>query len=619
MKLSVIIPVYNVEEYLKKCLDSFVNQTEKDIEIICVDDGSTDNSLNILKEYENKYQNLHIYCQENQGGGVARNTGLKHANGEYVYFFDSDDWAELNLCEDVYKIATENQKPDIIKFHGYSFSMKNNLIYKEINIKSIPNYIYNKIINFEEYCDELLKYTAIPWNSFYKREFLISNNIEFSNLKCGNDISFFIDTLIKAKTIYAINKFYLYHRTNINSSLIGIRDRYFDCEFENYKILDNLTQNINTDLRTKILKFMMNDIYFWYMKFINKSRYNKQIYKNTKEFLKNIDLEIFSSDDKYLIYKIMKNGSFLACQILHVIKNFKIFIFNILKNPFIKQAVLKLIPKIFYPYLLKRWYKINTGKTLDLKHPKTFNEKIQWLKLYDSTPLKTKLADKYLVRNWVKEKIGEEYLIPLLGVWKKFDDIDFDKLPNQFVLKTNHGSGMNIIVKDKSKFDKKDAKQKFDKWLKINYAFKFGFELHYKNIKPLIIAEKYLENINGETKDYKFLCFDGEPKCIWVDSDRYSEHKRNVFDLNWNEQKITFHNYEQAKFIEKPVNLEKMTELSKILSEGFKHVRVDFYEVNNKVYFGEVTFTSSSGIEKISPHEFDLELGNLIHLPTDHD
>ena len=186
-----------------------------------------------------------------------------------------------------------------------------------------------------------------------------------------------------------------------------------------------------------------------------------------------------------------------------------------------------------YPRLLKLRYKASTGEDLNLDNPKTFNEKIQWLKLYDSTPLKTRLADKYLVRDWIKEKIGEEYLVPLIGVWDKFDDIDFDALPKQFALKCNHSSGMNIIVTDKSKMNFAETKEKFDKWLKTNYAFVGGLELHYKNIPPKIIAEKYLKS-DGGLIDYRFYCMNGKPVQCWVD--KFSgtpDHVREIFDMNW--------------------------------------------------------------------------------------
>ncbi len=289
----------------------------------------------------------------------------------------------------------------------------------------------------------------------------------------------------------------------------------------------------------------------------------------------------------------------------------------LLRKLIFKSFLFKYVPVKCYPVYLKDFYFHKTGKQLDLENPQTFNEKIQWLKLYDSTPLKTKLADKYLVRDWVKEKIGEEYLIPLLGVWENFDDIDFDKLPDKFVLKANHGSAWNIIVTDKNSFDKKSAKKNFDKWLRTDYSLK-SFETHYRNIKPLIIAEEYIEADDGDLKDYKFLCFNGEVKYVWVDKDRYKHHKRNLYDINWNlvPEKISEnHIYENFSPCAKPYNFEKMLKFANIMSKDFPFVRVDFYENDNKLYFGEMTFTSASGTHIFTPEDFDLKLGNLIHLP----
>ena len=268
-----------------------------------------------------------------------------------------------------------------------------------------------------------------------------------------------------------------------------------------------------------------------------------------------------------------------------------------------------------FPKILKQWYKKRTGKNLNLGNPKTFNEKIQWLKLYDNSPLKTKLADKYLVREWIEEQIGSKYLIPLLGVWNNFDEIDFDKLPEKFVLKANHGSHWNIIVKDKSKLDKSKAKKKFDKWMARDYAFKAGLELQYKGIKPKIIAEKFIEDTNGELNDYKIMCFNGEPKFVWVDCGRYSNHTKNIYDLDWNLQPFKM-TYSISKTpIARPENLDKMIELAKILCKDFAFVRVDFYNVDGKIYFGEMTFTSMSGTDKFEPEKYDLELGNMLTLP----
>ena len=270
-----------------------------------------------------------------------------------------------------------------------------------------------------------------------------------------------------------------------------------------------------------------------------------------------------------------------------------------------------------YPVYLKDWYKKTTGETLNLENPQRFNEKIQWLKLYDSTPLKTRLADKYLVRDWVKEKIGEEYLIPLLGVWDNFDEIDFDKLPNQFVLKCNHGCGYNIIVHDKLKFNKEDARRKINNWMNEDFAFRCGLELHYSAIPRKIIAEKYIENSGNDLYDYKFWCFDGKVKYIQFLSERNTNGLKMAFyDKNWEKQDFVYSYPLNSKNIPRPENLEIMVYLAEKLAEGFNHVRVDFYRLeDSKVYFGEMTFTSCSGVCKWIPETMDMEFGQLIELP----
>lgn len=272
------------------------------------------------------------------------------------------------------------------------------------------------------------------------------------------------------------------------------------------------------------------------------------------------------------------------------------------------------LPPEKYEEELKLWFERVTKSPLNLDNPQTYNEKIQWLKLYDSTPLKTRLADKYLVREWITEQIGSQYLVPLLGVWDDFDDIDFDKLPNQFVLKANHGSGWNYIVKDKSKMDLAEARGKFNIWMHKNFAFSYGLELQYMNIPPKIIAEQYIEEIN-QVYDYKFMCFDGEVKFIWVDTDRFTDHKRTLFTTSWERMPERLH-YQPADYeIPRPQNLDKMLEFAEKLSQGFAHVRVDFYEVKGKLYFGEMTFTFGSGTDRPIPNEFGYTMGSWLKLP----
>lgn len=272
-----------------------------------------------------------------------------------------------------------------------------------------------------------------------------------------------------------------------------------------------------------------------------------------------------------------------------------------------------------YPKALKRLYADGTGETLDLENPKTFGEKIQWLKLYDNPPIKTVLADKYRVRQWVSEKIGDDHLIPLLGTWENADDIDFNALPDQFALKANHGSGTNIIVKDKRELDIKKTKKTLNKWLKSDYSL-MGFELHYKHIPPMVIAEKYIENIDGDVYDYKFYCFHGEPRYCLIIIGRHAEQRRAVVDMNFEITSLTIGTQRVGAFPEvdlssaKPENYGRMVTLARTLCEGLKFVRVDFYNVRGKIYFGEMTFHPMGGMGKILPREYETVLGDLILL-----
>ena len=275
------------------------------------------------------------------------------------------------------------------------------------------------------------------------------------------------------------------------------------------------------------------------------------------------------------------------------------------------------LPESEYPLFIKCWYKLKTGKNLNLDHPKTFNEKIQWLKLYDRQPIKTIMCDKYLVRNYIKDQIGEEYLVPLLGVWDKFDDIDFDKLPNQFALKCNTGSEWNAIVRDKSKFDIPAAKKKFDLWMQKN-PVNIRFLTQYKDVPLKIIAEKYLENENGDLFDYKFWCFGGKVKFIMFLSNRAHGLLMDNYDLDWNLLPFTYNYPNSGHKIEKPDNLDEMIALAEKLAAGFSHLRVDFYRLNDgSIKFGEFTFTSFGGVCDWHPKEMDEILGKLIKLPID--
>lgn len=268
--------------------------------------------------------------------------------------------------------------------------------------------------------------------------------------------------------------------------------------------------------------------------------------------------------------------------------------------------------------LIEKRFKTHLKREVNLEEPKKYNDKLQWLKLYWYDPLATKCADKYEVRSIVKDRIGEKYLNEIYGVYESVDDIDIDSLPETFVLKSTHGSGDIIICQDKNRVNWNRKFRIMRKWLKQNLYWTTG-EWVYKDIRPRIICEKYIEQENGsKLRDYRVFCFNGKPQIITVDINitKKSETKRNIYDLNWNllDAEISYPR-ELSYSIEKPKNLNKMLDLSRKLSNGFPHSRIDFYEVYGKVIFGEITFFHQSGLGKFSPSEFEVEMGEWLNLP----
>ena len=268
---------------------------------------------------------------------------------------------------------------------------------------------------------------------------------------------------------------------------------------------------------------------------------------------------------------------------------------------------------------LKVDYYLHTGKRLNLDNPVSFNEKTQWLKLHNTQPICTQMADKYAVRQLITDSIGDDYLIPLLGVWDCFDEIDFNLLPDRFVLKTTHDSGSVVICKDKSQFDKDSARRKLNKSLKKNY-FWAGREYPYKNITPRIIAEMFMEN-EGEDglSDYKFFCFGGKPDILFYASDRFNNEgesaKFDYYDMNLNHLPISSRGHKHKNLvIPHTEQFEEMKTLAAKLSTGFPFLRVDFYLINGKVYFGELTFHHDGGVVPFVPDEWNYLLGEKIVL-----
>ena len=268
---------------------------------------------------------------------------------------------------------------------------------------------------------------------------------------------------------------------------------------------------------------------------------------------------------------------------------------------------------------LRMMYYLQTGEKLNLENPQTYNEKLQWLKMYDRKPVYSTMVDKYRVKDYVAGIVGSQYVIPLLGVWDRTKDIDLATLPNQFVLKVTHGGGGSgvFVCKDKSKFDAQAVFARIEKFLRID-GYKANCEWPYKNVPHQIIAEEYMEDkVYGELRDYKFFCFNGEPKIMFVASDRYKKAEPNFdfFDMDFNHLDLRSQHPTSDTPPPKPETFEEMKEVARKLAKGLPQIRIDLYEVNGRVYFGEFTFFHWGGYGKFYPHEWEKKLGDWIVLP----
>ena len=257
------------------------------------------------------------------------------------------------------------------------------------------------------------------------------------------------------------------------------------------------------------------------------------------------------------------------------------------------------------------------GVNIDLKNPKTIQEKLMWLNIYDTDRKKCDCADKIKIHNYCKEKLGEDICVPLIKIYNDPKDINFDELPDKFVLKCNHGSGMNIIVNDKNTLNKTDAINRLNRWLSEDFTFRNGFEAHYHDIERKCFAEQYMNDGHKDLIDYKFLCFNGKPTFLQVIGGRHEATKHlNYYDMDFKFCAISRTDFRNNPKIEdkKPINFDKMVEYAKKLSEPFKFVRVDFYEIDGRIYLGELTFTPGALYFRYANRNDETEVGNMLTL-----
>jgi len=293
-KISTIIPIYNAGKYLRECLDSVANQTLNDIEIICVNDGSTDESLAILEEYAQKDKRINIINQDNAGAGTARNKGIIEASGEYVHFLDADDYLVLDAYEVLYNKAKEY---DLNMLKAKVYAVDANTLKIIINpwytLSPLSTEDFNKVTNFYKLPKNFLRLLASPWNGIYKLSFLKSNGLFFNNLKCVNDRSFYVSVLINSRAIMFLDYFMMYYRVNTPNSLISLRARYFHCHFESYEVIRNMCTYLSPYIKYLILENELNDMFVWYRKYQNENSLKKEIGEQTRIFINNIDMSVF--------------------------------------------------------------------------------------------------------------------------------------------------------------------------------------------------------------------------------------------------------------------------------------------------------------------------------------
>ena len=880
LKVSVIIPVYNTEKYLRECLDSVLNQSLRDIEIICVDDGSTDSSPQILEEYAQRDSRVKILRQQNKFAGVARNNGMKIARGKYLCFLDSDDTFAPEMLKKMVARA-ETADADIVccGFRNHFEDGSRADYVTEIGSAAGGD---SGVGDATTYClrDSDLSFgtfNAVVWNKIFLREFVESTpGLTFLETSSSNDLTFVYVALAAANRIAVVpgallthlrfrtgsisetrhvnqgnclqacveiekriralgffeelrervwaarmatlgyelglnptqeflNEIYAMfpqmspeHRSQLEKRCFGkivspglsvpayrpprqyprilvrlaalfifnkakrkrFREQHMDLNPRDGIDINAMTDAQRRELERKksgrsVVRRLFNSIVpatrsktentERHILRDNEARSNRLLAElraarkeiaaaraetekrlaeqseilasareslagtreelsatraelasaraetekrlseqseilasareslaGTREELSATRAELASAraETEKCLSELSKKTEEARKQSADALAALRKELSDARKEldsarkeiagarndtnrriaalagtqPKLQTALtrvegravaaagavaalvagIRLEPTGTLPRKIQDWYFSKTGKPLNLAAPKTYCEKMQWLKAYDVTPEKTHLTDKLAVREWVAEKVGEKYVVPVLGVWNAFDEIDFGALPQQFVLKATHGSRFNIVVPDKSALDFADAKRKFDAWLTEKYEFHYGFEMHYAGIPPRIIAEPFLEFDESGAPDWQVFCFNGKPEFVLVilGGAHADDHGTRIFyDLNWKKLPFTRLRTEvPPNEIPRPENLDEMLAVAGTLCRGFRHVCVDFFRLRDGSWrFAEMTFTRASGLMEVFPPEYDRWIGDKLVLPTDAD
>lgn len=589
-KVSVIIMLDSCLEYVKACLESIVAQTLKDIEIICLNNG-TEKVDATIREFACADKRIQLVNYTHGHATDAKNAALETAKGKYLVFPCQTDFFEPDFIGSLYQMCEDNHSD--LAFCNVDLYNDRTGIFTPSDDYYNCRYLRKDTCCSKELGNNVFKTTEmVSWNRMFSSEFIRGNHLQFQKLAEYEDLPLSMCSFALSDVISTDDRALVHHRVCLKHRRDEDRTPLALCEalaeakrlLADAKCLEKVDIGFSNYAIRNLLKNVEDVIS------------EPQRYKELTHELKSHYLEEFGITRERRSLLMPKRLSALMDRI--------------------NYYYLNEVPREKYKEELADWFWWQTGNELNLEHPRTLDEKIQWLKMYDCIPEKTILADKYLARKWIEKNVGEQYLVPLLGVWDSFDEIDFDSLPNQFVLKTNHGSGAYLVVRDKNSMDCVGAKKKFDTWLRLNYAFMCGLELQYLNIPPKIIAEKYIEDMDGRTVDYRFVCFNGKAEFLWVDTGNNTiNERRNVYDINWNRQNYEIGHPPLDYIPQKPANYNEMRAVAERISNGFSFVRVDLYSTGDRIYFGEATFTPASGILRWSNEKNNYWWGERLKLP----
>ncbi len=678
-KVSVIVPAYNVERYLRQCLDSALAQTLADIELVCVNDGSTDGTLQVMREYAARDPRVRVLDKENAGYGAGVNDGFAAAQGEYVAILEADDVVEPAMYETYWRAACDNGKPDLVRGNWCKFMGEGagrTLIERQpTRIRAWYGHVFDP-----SHDPMALRLFAINQPGIYRRAFIAENGIRLNESPGASyqDNGLFFQLMCLARSCFLLEeRLYLLRRDNPDSSFYSKGKVFAICDEYDF-IRDFMKARPKLGrARLELAAVKRFQSYQWNMGRIDpdlRPAFAKRFHDDFAALQEagELNRERFTAHEWNALQTVLASGHLY---LLSYCQGAELRAENrertrlqhsaeyrmgrkLLKLPrlvlgrpeggraggstspasgnaaadaapadFVRPAGFagapidwRLVPADI-PEALRSWYTAKTGEELDFDDARTYNQKVQWLKLFDATPEKTLLADKYLARGWVAERIGAEHLTPLLGVYDTAGEIDFDALPGSFVLKTNHGSGGACVVEDARTLDRSKVRATLSKSLNENFTLHYGYEIHYMNIPPKIVAEEHIAPAQKTLAEYKFACFDGKPHAIWCTTgiSEGGPRKRNCYDLDWNllPELAQWPNTEEP--IPRPDNLDELADIASKLARGFAHVRVDLFDVDGHIYFGEMTFTPTSGMVAFEPPEARWDYGRLIELPEKRD